>query len=299
MGFRTVEITRPSEIHLKRNQFTVQQEDRYAEIPVEDIDTIIFTGANIRVSTSTLSRLAREGISLMTVDEKYNPACITTPLEGNARQASVRQNQIDMTDELKNYLWQDIISSKIRNQGTALNITGRDGSELLEIASTISGDNIDYIEAYAAGVYFRAYMPDETRREDSPLNSRLNYGYAVIRNNIIRTIAAAGFEPSFGINHSSQMNPFNLADDLIEPWRPFVDLLSFQMEGRNEILDKEERRRLAMVTRHACIMDNRRVSVKDGIDMMVSSFRRAVMGEGSKLMLPELTEIEVIEAVTL
>ena len=304
-GFRILEITQPSEIHVTANQLTVEQiiepkKKRKVSVPLEDLELIICTGANIRLSTMALSVLSENKIGVVIIGKDYMPSSIVLPYDANVRNASIAKSQLNMNEELKSILWKKIVQKKIENQAKCLTLLGLDGTkELIEMIDTVKPNDPDNVEGITAKFYFQQFHPGLVRRNDDPINSVLNYGYAIVRNTMIRDVVCAGFYPAIGIHHEGPFNGFNLADDLIEPWRPFVDLLSFQMEGRNEILDKEERRRLAMVTRHACIMDNRRVSVKDGIDMMVSSFRRAVMGEGSKLMLPELTEIEVIEAVTL
>ena len=130
------------------------------------------------------------------------------------------------------------------------------------------------------------------------MNSCLNYGYAVIRNAIIRAVILAGFQPALGIHHDNYLNAFNLADDLIEPWRAMVDLIALRDPGTSTVLSRSKRKEIAMVLHHACMVNDTKVSVLSGIDEMVGSFRnRIVTGDASNLKLPIILPIEVLEAV--
>lgn len=131
------------------------------------------------------------------------------------------------------------------------------------------------------------------------MNSRLNYGYAVVRSAIARKLVATGFHPTFGIYHDSQLNAFNLADDLIEPYRPIVDLVAHGVMGSNVILTKPERRYLANVLHNACIVEGMKVTVMASIDMMVESLKRIIMeSDKEELKLPTIIPVEVMKEIT-
>ena len=130
----------------------------------------------------------------------------------------------------------------------------------------INYENVDIIEALAAREYFANYHKGLNRRTEDPINSRLNYGYAVVRSAIIRSLVSAGFHPAFGIHHNNQLNLFNLADDLIEPFRAMVDMVAINNAGNNIILNKNERRNLANVLHNACKIDETKVSILVAID---------------------------------
>lgn len=125
---------------------------------------------------------------------------------------------------------------------------------------SISTSNVDIVEALAAKEYFSYYHKGLNRRGDNPINSRLNYGYAVVRSTIARSLVLAGFHPTFGIHHDSQLNAFNLADDLIEPYRAIVDIVSHENIGSNVQLSKNERKTIAHVIHNACIIDKATMS---------------------------------------
>ncbi len=298
MGFRTLEISTSAEIHVRKSQLEITNQDGIIMIPLEDLTTIVCSGANIRMSTMAQAQIAEAGISLMIIDEKYHPSCMLVPIRSNVRQALVMRNQIMLNSDVKDQIWKQIIMRKIENQARALTLLGRDGSEKILRYTSTASDEIDAIEANAAKDYFHYLHPGLNRRNDDPVNSCLNYGYAVIRNAIIRAVILAGFQPALGIHHDNYLNAFNLADDLIEPWRAMVDLIALRDPGTSTVLSRSKRKEIAMVLHHACMVNDTKVSVLSGIDEMVGSFRnRIVTGDASNLKLPIILPIEVLEAV--
>lgn len=299
MAFRTLEISRPVEIHIRRGQLELTNQEGVILVPLEDLATIVCSGANIRMSTMAQAQIAEAGISLMIIDEKYHPSCMLVPVQSNVRQTLVMRNQIIMTPETKNQLWKQLIIRKIENQSRTLTLLGRDGAEkVLRYASTLDIDDIDASEANAARDYFHYLHPGLNRRNDDPVNSCLNYGYAVLRNAIIRATILAGFQPAFGLHHDNYLNAFNLADDLIEPWRAMVDVIALRDPGTSSVLSRAKRRELASVLHHACLVDGSKISVLSGIEEMVTSLRaRVVSGGTGDLKLPILLPVETIEAI--
>ena len=298
MGFRTLEISTSAEIHVRKSQLEITNQDGIIMIPLEDLTTIVCSGANIRMSTMAQAQIAEAGISLMIIDEKYHPSCMLVPIRSNVRQTLVMRNQIMLNSDVKDQIWKQIIMRKIENQARALTLLGRDGSEKILRYTSTASDEIDAIEANAAKDYFHYLHPGLNRRNDDPVNSCLNYGYAVIRNAIIRAVILAGFQPALGIHHDNYLNAFNLADDLIEPWRAMVDLIALRDPGTSTVLSLSKRKEIAMVLHHACMVNDTKVSVLSGIDEMVGSLRnRIVTGDAVDLKLPRILPIEVMEAV--
>ena len=158
---------------------------------------------------------------------------------------------------------------------------------------------IDHNEALAAKEYFSFYHEGLNRRTEDPVNSRLNYGYAVVQSAIARSLAATGFHPTFGIHHDSQLNPFNLADDLIEPFRAMVNLTAKRCIGSNLQLTKAERHELAHVLHNACMINGIKVNIMMAIDMMSESLKRIIFNETDEpLKLPLILPIESLEGIT-
>lgn len=300
MGFRTLEINHAAEIHIKEGQLEIVTEDGTVYVPIEDLNQIMVHGANIRLSTMDLSILSQNKVALMTLDDRYLPTAIVLPFEGHARQSKLMHAQVNTTSEKNLELWIQIIKHKISNQSRALSIMGLEGAEkIAAYVSVINEENVDYSESLAAKEYFSYYHEGFNRKTEDPINSRLNYGYAIVRSAIARKLVEAGFHPTFGIHHDSQLNAFNLADDLIEPYRAMVDLVAHDNIGSNIQLTKTERRELAHVLHNACIIDGTKVNVMCAIDIMVESLKRIVLdGAAEKLKLPMIIPIESLEGVT-
>jgi len=236
----------------------------------------------------------------MTLDEKYLPTAIVLPFEGHARQSKLMHAQVRTNAEKYLQLWVQIIKQKISNQSRALSIMGMLGvEETAKYAISVHHENVDYNESLAAKEYFKFYHEGLNRRTDDPINSRLNYGYAVVRSAIARKLVATGFHPTFGIHHDNQLNAFNLADDLIEPFRPVVDIVVHDNIGANVQLTKQERRELAHVLHNACIIDGTKVNVLSAIDIMVESLKRIILeNSDEELKLPVIIPIEDMEGIT-
>ena len=146
-------------------------------------------------------------------------------------------------------------------------------------------------------IHFQYFCPDMNRRDDTPMNSRLNYGYSIIRNSMVRAIIAAGLLPAFGIHHQNQFNAYNLADDLMEPFRPFVDMIAFGMNGDDEKLTREERKKLAEVTVHAALLDQKKGSVLRAIDHVVNDVRSYFEETSDTVHLPDVLPIESLSQI--
>lgn len=300
MGFRTLEISQAAEIHIKEGQLEVTTVEGVIYIPLEDLSQIMVHGANIRLSTMDLSILSQNKIAIMTLDEKYLPTAIVLPFEGHSRQSKLMHAQVNTKNEKYIELWIQIIKQKISNQSRTLSIMGVNGAEVVaKYVTSINEENVDYNESLAAKEYFSFYHEGLNRRTEDPINSRLNYGYAIVRSAIARKLVATGFHPTFGIHHDNQLNAFNLADDLIEPYRAIVDLVAHENIGTNVRLSKAERRELAHVLHNACIVDGTKVNVLSAIDMMVESLKRIILeNSDEELKLPVIIPIANMEGIT-
>ena len=300
MAFRTLEISNTAEIHISSGQLVVTQEAGVVSMPIEDLSQIMVHGANIRLSTMDLSILAQHKVALMTLDEKYLPTAIVLPFDGHARQSKLMHAQVNTSETVYDALWKQIIETKVRNQSRALSILGLEGAEDVgRYLDRLAFEHTDYVEALAAKEYFSFYHEGLNRRTEDPINSRLNYGYAVVRSAIARSLVAVGFHPTFGIHHDSQLNAFNLADDLIEPYRAIVDLAAHENIGNNVRLNKNERRELAHVLHNACMVEETKMSVLNSIDVMCESLKRIILEQSEEMLkLPRILPIESFEGVT-
>ena len=300
MGYRTLEISSAAEIHIKGGQLEVSTVEGVVFIPIEDLSQIMVYGAIIRLSTMDLSILTQNKVSLMTLDDKYLPTAMVLPFEGYARQSKMMHAQVKIASSKYLDLWVQIIKKKISNQARVLSILGLASAEkVASFVEKVTTDNVDSMEALAAKTYFASYHVGLNRRAEDPVNSRLNYGYAVVRSAIARNLVAVGFHPTFGIHHDSQLNAFNLVDDLIESYRAIVDLVVHNNINSNVQLNKAERKEIAHVLHNACMMDGIKINVLTSINVMCESLKRIILEESDEmLLLPTVLPLESMEGIT-
>lgn len=248
MAFRVVTIEHPAEVHARSGQLQVIQEQGTASIPLEDIAILIADAPNIRLSTMCLGELSAHHVMVVTMGKKHLPSTLTIPMVANARQSRVVARQASMSENLRDALWKQVVTPKIKNQARALAILGLEGAEeVWSYSLDICPGDPDNREGAAARCYFQHLQPGLNRRCDDPLNSALNYGYAIVRSAVARSLVVAGFVPALGIHHHSQLNAFNLADDVMEPLRPVVDLLALETVGTSCELSRQQRSKLRSV----------------------------------------------------
>jgi len=251
MAWRGLHITRPSRLSFADGQIVVAQDDGEVRVALEDVAWVVLDTPQSTVTGMLLSACMTAGIALIATDERHTPAGVLLPFHQHFRQGEIAHRQAAMTGPLKKRLWQKIIRAKIDNQAAALASVGRGGAtSLREMARLVGSGDPANVEARAARYYWGQLWP-EFRRDDGgdKRNKLLNYGYAVVRAGVARSLVAAGLLPAFGLKHASVTNAFNLADDIVEPFRPFVDSLAWRTadEGRpsRDDLSLDDRRAMA------------------------------------------------------
>lgn len=282
MAWKGVHVSRPARLNLKGQQAVISQDDGEVTIPLEDIAWFVFDGAQATITSSLISACMEHGIALIFSDERHTPSGICLPFHKHYRQAAVASVQLGISLPLKKRLWQALVMAKIANQAANLKLCGRGGEETLTAMTKLvaSGDP-DNVEARAAREYWKHLLENFVRDDPSDLrNKMLNYGYSILRSAIARALVASGFLPSVGVFHESATNAFNLADDLFEPFRPFVDRLVFSL-SENGVrqageLTIEDRRALAGVLNFDANIGLETVSLLVASEKAVESLYRAM-----------------------
>lgn len=253
MAWRGLHLTRPSRLSLADGQIVVDQDDGEVRIALEDIAWIVFDAPQSNITGTLLSACASAGVALVVTDETHTPSGILLPFHRHFRQGEIAHLQADVGAPLKKRLWQKIVRAKIENQAEALKQLGRGGAETLrEMAKQVGSGDPGNLEARAAKYYWTQLWPG-FRRDDGgdKRNKLLNYGYAIVRSGVARSLVATGLLPAFGLKHASVTNAFNLADDIVEPFRPFVDFVAWRTAGEGrpsrDDLSVEDRRAMASV----------------------------------------------------
>jgi CRISPR-associated protein Cas1 len=299
---RTVEIsTHGCYVHKKHKQLVIEKDqESLGSVPIEDLGVLIIDSPQITLSSGLISYLAEQNVALVFTDSKHLPASVSIPFSGHSVQNKILQMQVGITAPQRKRLWADIISTKIANQAACLKLCGRDGRRLSEMSKRVQSGDPSNMEAQAARVYWQTLFGDDFRRdrESDDANTLLNYGYAVMRASMARAIVATGMHPAFGLHHNNQYNAMPLADDLMEPLRPFIDARVWQIERelRPEAdgsepefrLDPETKRELLSVLSHECVFDGRKMPLLVAVGLSAASVKQVVTREAAKPVFPNL-----------
>lgn len=296
MAFKTLTIDSPTELHVKTGQLLAIQENGEVQIALSDLSCIVLSHPGIKISSAALAKLGENGISVLTLGKSYLPATITLPFASNSRYSAIVDKQLGISESLRGKLWKKLVKQKIANHAAVLDQLCIDNSVLLEIAKEVRVADSTNREALAARIYFQLYNPGFVREDVCAINSALNYGYAVVRSIIARHVVSHGLITSVGLHHSNEHNEFNLVDDLIEPFRAFVDsvVVELNLEGEDPLnLSKDTRKEITTVLRAPCIIDGHLTSIMTATEQCVISLNRAIeQGDASELQLPSMAKVE-------
>lgn len=289
MAFRSVIITEPAILKINNNRLSIQK-DETVFIPLEDIAVIIIEERQVTLSSALLAALAENGIALYVCDNYHLPNAVMLPFLPHSRQSGVARLQVNLSVPLKKRLWQKIVKSKINNQALCLEYLGIKGVKRLKaLAQRVKSGDSENVESVAAAIYFENLFPHKTRRDEDAVNSALNYGYAIIRGAVARALVAHGFYPPLGLHHHSELNEYNLADDIIEPFRQFVDIWVAKYPPAEEKLSKLERAALVSILHLDCKIGDQIYSLLTAVEITAASLITAIKErDTSKLKLPVL-----------
>lgn len=210
-----------------------QQREEVGRVPLDDVAAVIVHAHGVTWSTNLIVALAERGALLLLCGANHSPVAVCLPIDGHHAQNGRMRAQWEARRPLAKQLWKAIIIAKIRWQAAVLEANGRNASAFDLLARRVGSGDPDNIEAQAARRYWTLLMGDDFRRDRDAggVNGLLNYGYAVMRALCARSVVAAGLHPSIGVHHANRGNPFALADDVIEPFRPLVDALTVRLRA--------------------------------------------------------------------
>lgn len=301
-AFRTLFLSTPTKLKLADKHLCITQEGKEpVKIPLSDILCVIAESHQITLTNALLDAFASSKIVLYTCDSSHLPSGVFMPFLGHYRALSVLQLQISLNKQRKSILWQQIIKAKIHNQSRLLQMQDKNEYSKLEtLEKGVRLGDTSNNEAKAAAIYFRALFGNAFSRKietfsDGALgtiNGALNYGYAIVRGMIVRSLCISGLHPALGLFHCNQFNPFNLADDLIEPYRIFVDSLVAQMlenEELGECLELQNRVKMANILNTSILIDGKMYPLNRAIVVSVQSLVHTLEHE-SQLKLPIFEE---------
>lgn len=244
MGFRTVFIESPCRLSYKSGYMVVRKEDDTAKVHLSEVESVTLQTMQVYISAYLMAEFAKNKISLIVSDDRHNPVGQYLPLYGAHNTSKRITEQLAWGEPVKKRVWQRVVREKIRQQASLLKQRDLPEAKVLKgaIDEVRSGDSTNR-EAHAARIYFQSLFGGDFSRDiDCVVNDALNYGYAVLLSAVNREIVCRGYLTQFGICHRNEYNPFNLACDFMEPFRPVVDRLVDEWVGAE--FDKGSRRML-------------------------------------------------------
>jgi len=300
MSWRSVLVSRPASLRVRQGALLIEQENE-VRVPLEDIAVLVLDHREISLTHSVLTACAEAGAVVYSTGANHLPNGVHLPyLSHNRSTRRWRQQQRLSRPRIKQ-LWAAIIRRKLENQAECLRRAQCSGAERLDsLARRVRSGDPDNLESQGAVVHFRnLFGADFTRNTELWVNSALNYGYAILRGAVGRTMVGLGLHPSIGLFHDSERNPFNLVDDFIEPLRPIVDfhVVSQPARGDDSLLPQDKAALVGLLN-VAVVMPRGTTSVLSAIGQMLESFAHGLEypSKPSPLELPRLSGSAVLDA---
>lgn len=283
MSWRIVVISKRAKLDYQLGYLVVRNES-VTKIHLGEISTLLIESTAVSITTSLLAELTKKKIKVIFCDEKRNPSSELVGYYGSHDTSSKVRNQIQWSRNSKDAVWTEIVTEKIRKQKKLLEYQGKEESKLLDsYLQEIKWNDETNREGHAAKVYFNALFGlDFTRTTDCPVNSALNYGYSIILSAFTREITANGYITQLGLFHDNMFNQFNLASDLMEPFRVLVDKEVLEMKF--EEFEVDEKRRLVNILNHEVVIDGKVQYVNNAVKIYCKSVFDALNENDSSLI---------------
>lgn len=295
---RTLHFSQPAYLKVQNNQLVIELTERTAQVPLEDIGLVFLEHPQITVTQTVLQRLMELNVAVVTCDEKHLPAGMFLNLEGHSEHAAKSRMQLDSSEPLRKQLWQQTIKAKIMNQAAMLYYAGKPDKLLKTLAKEVLSGDTSNQEGQAARYYWKYVFSSEVedferhRTGDTP-NNLLNYGYAVLRAMVARAVVGAGLLPVRGIFHRNQYNAYALADDIMEPYRPYVDQIVLDILQETDVEDlrfmrAEEKKELLQIATKDVMIDGMKSPLMVALTRTCASLSKCFEGESKKILYPDL-----------
>jgi CRISPR-associated protein Cas1 len=262
-------------------------------IPIEDVGVVVLDNRQITITHALIDALLENNCAIITCNEKHLPVGLMLPLDGHNLQSERFREQINASEPLKKQLWQQTVVAKILGQAHVLGMQHIEHNNMLKWAKDVRSGDTDNMEARAAAYYWRNVFGDQDfirAQEGLPPNNLLNYGYSIVRAMMARALVAAGLLPTLGIHHHNRYNAYCLADDIMEPYRPFVDemVLTMIKQGMvgEDITTAQKIQLLGLCTADVHIEGHRRPMML-AIQTTAQSVQKCYSGEVRKIIYPD------------
>lgn len=291
---RIVEIAEDNRyLSLSRGFMVVQSTDinrsQIAQVPIDDIAAVIANAHGLSYSNNILVALAERSVPLVICAANHTPIGMLISIDGNFQQAKRFDAQIAASLPLKKRLWADIVKAKLQQQAAALAATGAPSAPLGALMNKVRSGDPENIEAQGARRYWSLLFGNGFKRDQQAegINALLNYGYTILRACTARSVIAAGLHPTLGLHHSNQGNPMRLVDDLMEPFRPIIDIKVWQLHQKNQYAITTETKQSLVQTLYSDMPTVAGITpVINCIQQLATSLAHIYLGKKYKLDLP-------------
>ncbi len=283
----------PARLSLKLAQMVVELQDVTRTLPIEDIGVVILDHKQITITHALIDALLANNVAIVTSNDKHLPVGLMLPLDGNTLQSERFRAQIDASEPLKKQMWQQTIVAKILGQAHVLGTQLIEHNNMLKWAKDVRSGDTENMEARAAAFYWRNMFEKDAFIRDPqglPPNNLLNYGYSIVRAMMARALVGAGLLPTLGIHHHSRYDAYCLADDIMEPYRPFVDMKVLEMwknGGITSDISSDQKRELLGITTMDVSISGHRSPMMLAIQTTAQSVQKCYSGEARKIIYPD------------
>lgn len=291
---RTLFFSTPYCLSLRNGQMIIhtrEAPDQRKSIPIEDIGFVVLEDQQTSITLPLLNALSDNNVAVILCGENRMPNAMLMNLDSNSTQGESYRAQIEASEPLKKGLWKQIVEAKIRNQAALLRKLERDGDKLKPYYMNVKSADADNREGVAAKIYWTELFDDAfyRSREGSPPNNLLNYGYTILRAAVARAIMGSGLFPALGIFHRNRYNAFPLADDLMEPYRPYVDEIVYRLYTNGHMqLTREVKGELLRILFVDTRFDKMIRPLEVGLTVTTSSIAKCFAGTQKKVSYPLL-----------
>lgn len=261
---------------------------------ISDLAAIEIDSLQSSITAYCMYKLAEKGVIVVFSGANHCPVSIAIPTDANERQTEIILKQSETKITFRKSIWKQVVAAKINNQARLMEYNSMDSAYLKSLIDKIGSGDTTNREGIAAAHYWKHIFSDRSFRRDPeghPPNHLLNYGYAIVRAITARAIASAGLCATFGIHHKGPRNAFCLADDLMEPYRPYVDKIVIELYREDPIMlimTKEQKRRLLEIIYLELAISGEKKTLMNAIHDTVESYVNCIYGKSKKLKLPEL-----------
>ena len=294
---RTLYFGNPAYLKTKSEQLIIEKGDdgEVISVPIEDVGLIILDHAQITITSGLIAKLLEKNVAFISCDSAHHPTGLMLNLDGHTLQSRQFAAQLEASLPMKKQLWQQTITAKIYNQASLLKQLGKENKLLLNLAKDVRSGDSENHEAKAASYYWKNLFPPfvQFRRDrfGLPPNNMLNYGYAILRAIVARNLVGSGLLPTLGIFHRNQYNAYCLADDIMEPYRPFVDKLVCTLIDPLEPafeLTPEIKKKLLTIPAMDVFINGDKSPLMIGVQRTTSSLAKCFEGKAKNIVYAEL-----------